>query len=235
MSLINKLRSSGLVVNESNIKKIEKELNYLGFPKITKMLSIAKEIDDIVNLYIYDCKIATFFWKHIRRVETNFKALIINYFENEGNPRFIELKKVNKEFAIKYLKYVDGNSKEDQKTFRMSKNIISKIKKVDSNSNICLIISKMSLGNLIDFFDLLDSEKFNAYDTIKHYKSLSELVSIRNKIAHHQLLVTEFDKEQLENFWKTIKTLSLINPKTYSNEKEITELIKNVYNNIRVA
>ncbi len=238
MSLIRKLRSQGLIVNDENIEKIEQELDYLGYYKFKELITLKRDIQNIINIYKYDCKIATFFWRHIRRIETNFKSLLINYFENENNPRFIINGRLDEEFAEKYLKF--SRVKEDyktnnRKTLNVAKRIIRKNKKKGVSVFICQILSRISLGNLLDLFDRIDSSKFTLYEELKQYRELSKLVALRNKIAHHKLLITKYNEEDFVDFWKTIKKQSLTTAKTITNEEDLMNLLKNVYNIIRVT
>lgn len=224
MKLIDKLRSNGLKVNDNNINYIHLELDKLGYFKMKELLLHKNDIDSMIELYKWDCRMSIFLWKHIRRIESELKAILINYFKLNGNEFICKDSKILKPFLLKYMVYTEVESKLNVKTYTAIDRLI---KKYNPNiAKICNFIRESTLGSLIDFVDILDLNKnLEIKDKLTPLMEIRYLHKVRNKIAHHEILVSEFTKDNFQNFWSIIKGMSPIDQNHEKSEKDFIDLI----------
>lgn len=222
--------------NESEEEKILFNINEIGIFKFLELVKYKDNIDEVVNLFIADMRLSRFLWRHVRRIESKFKAVLINYFYMQGDPNLFDQKgSLNKEVIAKYTKYIkedDINGEDKNAILKVNKSIISKINRLSNNyyskkqgKKIIKFIEHLSLGNLVNFSVLLSLSDEKTNQDIENFYQTKSLVKLRNEISHFHLLINNFTKEDLESFWKIMMSMSDSGDKETKNYKEFKSLL----------
>ena len=218
-------------------EKILWNINEMGIHKFIELIGYKHDINSAIDLFIADMKLSRFFWRHIRRIESKFKAVLINYFYVKGDPKiFDENQIIIKDFLIDYTNYTSEKNLNNNKKaiLKRNKSIISKINKLASNfskKDACVngLIEYLSLGKLIDFSVLLLFDDEATKESVDMFYKTKSLTTLRNKISHFYLLLNTFKSEDLQEFWNIMKKMSDSGKKETKNDIEFISLLKDFH------
>lgn len=225
------LEKIGLIISDKNsmlknigIKHCDRYKSIIEFLRKHNIKSTQQNVE---LLYRADIVIRRMFLEILKPLEVQLETMIRNYFIFKS----ISLDNlINAEFGRKYWEEKKSITTHEfnalEKSTNKIKKAISKIIRKNKIYTVLEILSDLTYGQKLHLIKILPQSDLETFFGIenprKHINSLSGVIDLRNKIAHHKVLVSS--KISDKPISQTIESLHYL---TWGNYKEL--LKANIY------